>query len=226
MQQTLQPKMIKVQQDNSTTFTISLRPLERGLGATVGEVMTRLMYDTLVGCKLSKIALILDNHIVLDPQAYLPTQETVEEILLNLQEVIFESSAPLGQQLLTIAVPMKATITAADIILDAHTCILNPEQILYHYTGNGSEVFEIQLTITKASGHFAYPTMYGRDGFYLDSCFSPVLNCTYKVLDTRVGESTDLNELLLCVTLQKNHDFQSLLTEVLENLQAQIAHFL
>ena len=175
-----------------------VEPLERGFGATLGNGMRRVLLSSLPGYAITSVK--IDG--VLHEFSTIPhVKEDVTEIVLNLKNVILKIHDE-QPKMLHIEASGEGEITAGDIIHDADVEILNPElHIAYLYAGEILSMF-----LTEYRGRFYLPCYRNNQLFYLpictiaiDSIYTPVLKVNYTVENTRVGQQTDLDKLILDV---------------------------
>ena len=165
-----------------STGRFVVEPLERGFGTTLGNGMRRVLLSSLPGYAITSVK--IDG--VLHEFSTIPhVKEDVTEIVLNLKNVILKIHDEMPKTLY-IEASGEGEITAADIQHDADVEILNPElHIAYHGRGyvpcdRNKQIMDLPI------GTIA-----------IDSIYTPVLKVNYTVENTRVGQQTDLDKLIL-----------------------------
>lgn len=173
-------------------------PLERGFGTTLGNGMRRVLLSSLPGYAITSVK--IDG--VLHEFSTIPhVKEDVTEIVLNLKNVILKihDDAP---KTLYIKASGEGEITAGDIEHGSDVEILNPE-LHIAYLDEGAEVI---MELTADGGRGYVPCDRNKQlmdlpigTIAIDSIYTPVLKVNYTVENTRVGQQTDLDKLILDV---------------------------
>ena len=170
-----------------------VEPLERGFGTTLGNGMRRVLLSSLPGYAITSVK--IDG--VLHEFSTIPhVKEDVTEIVLNLKNVILKIHDE-SQKTLYIKASGEGEITAGDIEHGADVEILNPD-LHIAYLDEGAEVI---MEITADSGRGYVPCDRNKQlmDLAVDSIYTPVLKVNYTVENTRVGQQTDLDKLVLDV---------------------------
>ncbi len=191
------PGVVRVDEhsDNSATFTVE--PLHTGYGMTLGNSLRRVLLSSIAGAAITSFKIDGTSHEFTTVKG---VREDVVDIMLKLKGVRFRvfSTEP---QTVRITKQGKGKVTAKDIQTTADVEVVNPEHIIANIddekgklvmdivveTGRGYRTIE-EGAAKKASDHVA-----------IDAVFSPVLRVRYKVENTRVGQMTDLDKLLITV---------------------------
>ncbi|MBQ9228407.1 MAG: DNA-directed RNA polymerase subunit alpha [Eubacterium sp.] len=175
-----------------------VEPLERGFGTTLGNSMRRVLLSSLPGYAITSVK--IDG--VLHEFSTIPhVKEDVTEIVLNLKNVILKIHDE-NPKTLYIEASGEGEITAGDIKHDADVEILNPELHLAYLDEGANVVMEL----TADSGRGYVPCDRNKQlmdlpigTIAIDSIYTPVLKVNYTVENTRVGQQTDLDKLVLDV---------------------------
>jgi DNA-directed RNA polymerase subunit alpha len=170
-------------------------PLERGYGTTFGNSLRRMLLSSLEGSAITSIR--IDG--VLHEFSTIPgVRDDVTNIVLNLKQLCLkmQGSEP---KVIRIDVEGEKEVTAADIICDADIEILNPD--LHIATVDATGKLKIEMTVARGRGYIpAERNKKPEDTIGvipIDSIFSPVQRVNYTVQDTRVGNETDYDKLIL-----------------------------
>ena len=205
--------MIEIEKPNITTVNLSedgtvgtfiVEPLERGFGITLGNSLRRIMLSSLPGYAV--VSIKIDG--VLHEFSTIPgVTEDVTEIVLNVKGIIakLHSNAP---KTVVIDVMGEQVVTAGDIKVDSDIEILNPEHHIC--TVGENERFYMELTFDQGRGYVSQDRNKQLDAqmrgsnisapigtIFTDSIYTPVYNVRYTVENTRVGNITDFDKLLL-----------------------------
>lgn len=175
-----------------------VEPLERGFGATLGNGMRRVLLSSLPGYAITSVK--IDG--ALHEFSTIPhVKEDVTEIVLNLKNVILKIHDE-QPKMLHIEASGEGEITAGDIIHDADVEILNPELHIAYLDAGAS----VSMELTADSGRGYVPCDRNKQlmdlpigTIAIDSIYTPVLKVNYTVENTRVGQQTDLDKLILDV---------------------------
>ena len=179
-----------------STGRFVVEPLERGFGTTLGNGMRRVLLSSLPGYAITSVK--IDG--VLHEFSTIPhVKEDVTEIVLNLKNVILKIHDEMPKTLY-IEASGEGEITAADIQHDADVEILNPD-LHIAYLDEGASV-NMELTANHGRGYV--PCDRNKQimdlpigTIAIDSIYTPVLKVNYTVENTRVGQQTDLDKLIL-----------------------------
>ena len=187
-------EIVEISEDNRYGKFVC-EPLERGYGTTLGNSLRRILLSSLPGAAITSIR--IDG--VLHEFSTIPgVRDDVTNIILNLKSLCFKmlSDEP---KVLRIDVEGEREVTAADIIPDADIEILNPE--LHIATLNKEGSLHMEMTAERGRGYVSADKNKKPDHVIgiipIDSIFSPVLRVNYTVSDTRVGNATDYDKLVL-----------------------------
>ena len=170
-------------------------PLERGYGTTFGNSLRRMLLSSLEGAAITSIR--IDG--VLHEFSTIPgVRDDVTNIVLNLKELCLKMTGN-EPRIIRIDVEGEKEVTAADIICDADIEILNPD--LHIATVNEDGKLKIEMTVERGRGYVPADKNKKPDDtigvIQIDSIFSPVKRVNYTVQDTRVGNVTDYDRLIL-----------------------------
>ncbi len=175
-----------------------VEPLERGFGTTLGNSMRRVLLSSLPGYAITSVK--IDG--VLHEFSTIPhVKEDVTEIVLNLKNIILKIHDE-NAKTLYIEASGEGEITAGDIKHDSDVEILNPD-LHIAYLDEGANVV---MELTADSGRGYVPCDRNKQlmdlpigTIAIDSIYTPVLKVNYTVENTRVGQQTDLDKLILDV---------------------------
>lgn len=192
----LPSKLTKVEEGATNTYAKFIaEPFEAGYGHTVGNSLRRVLLSSIEGSAISSIKIDGVNH---EFQSIDGVVEDVTDIVLNLKKILIVSEKREAMKLL-LKVNKEGPVTAADIQLDAGVKIINPDQVIC--TLDTKRAFEAELEIKTGRGYCP-----GEDNkkeeqsigvIPIDSLFSPVRLVRYAVENTRVGQITDYDKLVL-----------------------------
>lgn len=172
-----------------------VEPLERGYGTTLGNALRRILLSSLPGAAVTSVK--IDG--VLHEFSTIPgVKEDVTEIILNLKKLAIRLNGENTKRVIINAVGPKE-VTAADIIGDSNLEIFNPELHIATLEENATLVMEINM----ARGRGYVPAEMNKTEstpisvIPVDSIYTPVRKVNFTVENTRVGQVTDYDRLVL-----------------------------
>jgi len=173
-----------------------IEPCFYGYGTTLGNALRRVLLSSLPGAAVTAVKIKGVTH---EFQAIDNVKEDALEIILNLKSLRLRvfSDEPV---VIKLQAKGQKVITAADIEANADVEIMNPDLVIAHLT-DAKSVLEMDLTVRKGRG---YATTEDRAGethdlgtIAIDALFSPVRNVGYQVVNTRVGDITNFEKLVM-----------------------------
>lgn len=172
-----------------------VEPLERGYGTTLGNSLRRIFLSSLPGAAVTSVKI---DGILHEFSTIPGVKEDVTEIILNLKKLAVRLNGENTKRVLINAIGPKE-VTAADIIGDADMEIFNPDLHIATLEDGASLVIEINL----ARGRGYVPAEQNKTEntpiavIPVDSIFTPVKKVNFTVENTRVGQVTDYDKLIL-----------------------------
>ena len=187
-------EIVEISEDNRYGKFVC-EPLERGYGTTFGNSLRRMLLSSLEGSAITSIR--IDG--VLHEFSTIPgVRDDVTNIVLNLKQLCLKMAGN-EPKVIRIDVEGEKEVTAADIICDADIEILNPD--LHIATVDETGKLKIEMTVARGRGYIPAERNKKPDDTIgvipIDSIFSPVQRVNYTVQDTRVGNETDYDKLIL-----------------------------
>ena len=196
----MMPDGVKVLPETQTdTFAeLEIAPLEGGFGQTLGNALRRTLLSSIHGHAITAVRIEGVQHELSTVPNVL---EDVTDIVLNLKQVVFElSDAPSGWA--TIEASEAGPVTAGMIEGHPDLVVCNPDHVICNLTEAGK--FSVRVYIDMGRGyvdrevHEIPNEVIGV--IRMDANFSPVKKVAYRVEDTRVGQRTDYDKLVLSIT--------------------------
>ncbi len=172
-----------------------VEPLERGYGTTLGNSLRRILLSSLPGVAVTSVKI---DGILHEFSTIPGVKEDVTEIILNLKRLSVKLSGENTKRVLINAIGPKE-VTAADILGDSDVKIFNPDLHIATLEENATLIMEINL----ARGRGYVPAEMNKDEntpisvIPTDSIFTPVKKVNFTVENTRVGQVTDYDKLIL-----------------------------
>ena len=194
----LRPRLVDIETVSPTRAKVTLEPLERGFGHTLGNALRRILLSSMPGCAVTEVEI---DGVLHEYSSKEGVQEDIIEILLNLKGLAISLEGK-NEAVLTLTKSGEGPVTAADIQHDGDVEIANPTHVICHLTGDGS----ISMRIKVEMGRGYVPASARRDAeeedraigrLLVDASFSPVVRIAYDVDSARVEQRTDLDKLVL-----------------------------
>ena len=172
-----------------------VEPLERGYGTTLGNALRRILLSSLPGAAVTSVKI---DGILHEFSTIPGVKEDVTEIILNLKKLAVRLEGESTKRAIINAVGPK-DVTAADIICDSDMEIFNPDLHIATLEENATLVMEINF----ARGRGYVPAEQNKNEstpisvIPVDSIYTPVTKVNFTVENTRVGQATDYDRLVL-----------------------------
>lgn len=168
-------------------------PFEKGYGITLGNSLRRILLSSIEGSAVTSLKIDGIRH----EYSTIPgVMESVSEIILNLKRLVLRSHSKVPKPIF-IKAEKKGELTAADIICDETIEILNPD--LHIATLSRDTKLNIEMEVSRGRGYV--PAEQNKkdvvDAIAVDSIFTPIIRVSYNVENTRVGQRTDYDRLIM-----------------------------
>ena len=191
----------KVQLDEATktaTYTrFTAEPFEIGYARTIGNSLRRVLLSSIEGAAISSVKI---QGVSLEFSTIRGCAEDVTDIILNLKRVLLKTYSR-DAQVITLKAKGPCTVTAGDFAKDNTVTVLNPKQEICTLDVDGELEMECDVRTGRgfclADGNTKPDQEIGR--IAIDSIFSPVTRVKFLVENTRVGQRTDYEKLILDV---------------------------
>lgn len=177
---------------------IVCEPLERGYGTTLGNSLRRIMLSTLTGYAVSQIKIegVVHEFATIDG-----IKEDVTEIIMNIKSLAIKCNANVYEQkVASIDFSGEGIVRAKDIKIDSDLEIVNPDLVIAHLSGKNASL-QMKLVITPGRGYVSADrnkeNLMGVGYIAIDSIYQPTEKVNMKVENTRVGNQTDYDRLIL-----------------------------
>lgn len=192
------PTLAKVEDHGATSATFVVEPLHTGYGMTLGNSLRRVLLSSIEGAAIVAFRVDGATHEFTTIKGVV---EDVVDIMLNLKNVRVRAH---NDQPVELRLEKKGAgaVTAADIKVSDDIEIVNPETVICTIDDPKASIVMDVVVETGRGYRTIEESSAGRlhsDMIALDAIFSPVLRVRYKVENTRVGQTTDLDKLLLTI---------------------------
>ncbi|ADN74508.1 DNA-directed RNA polymerase subunit alpha [Ferrimonas balearica DSM 9799] len=195
----LKPRLVDIDQVSPYRAKVTLEPLERGFGHTLGNALRRILLSSMPGCAVTEVEI---DGVLHEYSSKEGVQEDVLEILLNLKGLAVKLEGK-DEAILTLSKSGAGPVTAADITHDGDVEIVNPEHLICTLTGADAEI-SMRIKVELGRGYIPASARaqveederpIGR--LLVDASFSPVVRIAYNVEAARVEQRTDLDKLII-----------------------------
>ena len=195
----IKPQKMKVdiEEENAHKGEIIAEPLERGFGLTLGNALRRVLLSSLQGAAITSIKV---KGAVHEFTTIPGVKEDLTDIILNLKSIPIRVHSP-GARKMYIKAKGPGEIRAGNFETDSDTDIIEPDQIIMTLDSNADVEIEADVQTSKGylSAEIAEDENKSIGEIRLDAMFSPVKKVTYRVENSRVGQVTDYDKLILNV---------------------------
>ncbi len=176
-----------------------IEPFERGFGTTIGNSLRRILLSSLEGSAVTSIKISGVDHEFSSIKGVL---EDVTDIVLNVKSLVIRLRGE-GPKTMKVSSTKAGVITAANIVADPAIELIDKEVVLATLTKNVE--FEMEMVVENGRGYVpASERILATDRFdqeigriQLDAVYSPVTRVRYMTEDTRVGQRTNYDKLIL-----------------------------
>lgn len=222
----LKPRIVDIETISKRRAKVSLEPLERGFGHTLGNALRRILLSSMTGSAIvdAEIENVLHEYSGIEG-----VQEDVLEILLNLKEVALVMEDRNDAELVLNA-QGPGIVTAGDIQLPHGVECINNDHVIAHLTDDAE--LKMLLKVRRGRGYEPASTRDSAAGedrpighLQLDASFSPVLRVAYSVEAARVEQRTDLDRLVIDVHTNGTIDPEDAIRRAATILQNQLETF-
>jgi len=221
----LTPRHIDIQASSPTRARVTLEPLERGFGHTLGNTLRRILLSSMPGCAITEVQIDGVQHEYSTMEG---VQEDVIDILLNLKgvAVVLHDAS---EATITLAKEGTGAVTASDFQLPQGVEIANPDHLICSLNDNGA--IRLEARITRGRGYVPVDSLEEDEEsrpigvLRMDATYSPMRRVAYAVESARVEQRTDLDKLVLDLETNGTIDPEEAIRRAATILQQQLAVF-
>ena len=183
--------------DNARTATIVAEPLERGFGLTLGNTLRRVLLSSLQGAAITSIKI---KGVVHEFSTIAGVKEDVTDIILNLKSIALKMHS-VGPKKIYLKSSNPGELKAGDFETGSDIEILDPEKTVMTLDENAD--VEIEANVESGKGYVSAKIASEDEKIIgeipIDALFSPVKKVSYNVENSRVGQVTDYDKLIMNV---------------------------
>lgn len=221
----LTPEQIDVVVHSKTHARVTLEPLERGFGHTLGNALRRILLSSMPGCAITEVRIDGVDH---EYSSLDHVREDIIDVLLNLKGVAVVMAGDSATIRLSAQGPGQ--VKAGDFQLPLDIEVANPEHLICTLNENGA--IRLEAVVTKGRGYQPVEHTGASDEenrpagtLRLDASYSPMRRVAYSVESARVEQRTDLDKLVLDIESNGTIDPQVAIRRAATILQQQLAAF-
>ena len=189
----LTPRTIGVQEINDTQAKVTLEPLERGFGHTLGNALRRILLSSMPGSAVTEVEI---DGVVHEYSTLEGVQEDVIDILLNLKGLAVRLNEK-SEALLSVNKDGPGIVTAGDILIDHDVEIVNKDMVIANLSAGAK--LNMKLRVQKGRGYEPADSREmeeetrGVGRLQVDSTYSPIRRVAYVVESYRSIPPTRLS---------------------------------
>ena len=188
---------VKSSEYNPRQAVITVSPLERGFGITLGNSLRRILLSSLQGAAITAVQI---QGVVHEFSSIAGVREDVTDLILNIKGVSVSMEQE-GARKVRLSAEGPLAVTAGMISESAGIEIMNPDHVICHLDKGAS--LSMELTVETGKGYVPASQNRSEDTpiglIPVDAIFSPIRQVAYKVENERVGQITDFDKLLLTI---------------------------
>ncbi|QJC28214.1 DNA-directed RNA polymerase subunit alpha [Enterobacteriaceae endosymbiont of Plateumaris braccata] len=197
----LKPRLVNIKKINKTTVSVTLEPLERGFGHTLGNALRRILLSSMPGYAVTEVEI---EGILHEYSTKEGVQEDIIEILLNLKKLAIKVKSNKQEFFLTLNKSGIGPVIAADLNHGNDIELINPNYIICNLTDQNTSI-NMKIKIELGRGYVAAYTKINSEKYndrpigrlLIDACYSPIERIIYNVEAARVEQRTDLDKLII-----------------------------
>lgn len=217
----LTPRIVKIQEIGLNMSRVTLEPLERGFGYTLGTALRRVLLSSIEGAAVTECEI---DGVLHEYSAIEGVSEDVIDVLLNLKglALILHEGERAEMRL---SVSKAGAVKAGQFKASASIEICNPEHIVAHLTQDVP--FNMTVVVEKGRGYqvAAQENNATPNILRIDASFSPIKRIAYRVEAARVEQHTDLDKLVIDIESNGTIDPEQAIRQAATILHKQIAVF-
>jgi len=223
----------QVDQDNSKALQIIAEPLERGFGVTLGNALRRVLLSSLQGAAVTFVKISGLSH---EFQPLPGVKEDVNDIILNIKTMVIRMMSP-DRQVIRLKVEGPCVVKAGMIESNREVHIIDPEHVICTLDANAS--IDLEMVCEIGRGYLPASLVSEKNSqsniannsssigyIALDAIFSPIRSVMYKVENTRVGQITDYDRLIMNLETDGSVNPEDAVSLAAKTLQDHLSLFL
>lgn len=223
----LKPQVSSIERVNSNLAKVTIEPMEKGFGHSMGNALRRTLLSSIPGCAVTNVSIegVVHQYMTLEG-----VQEDVIDILLNLKNLSL-NMFDRDEAVLSLKKTGPGSVLASDIETTHDVEIFNPELIIANLSTGGT--LDMQIHVKRGLGYqpaatreLNVETDSNVDDLKLDASFSPIKSVTYSVESARVDQRTDLDKLIMVIEGNGSVDPEDAIKSAAEAIYNQLSVFI
>ncbi len=221
----IKPDNIEIEPLGEKGAKVTLEPLERGYGHTLGNALRRILLSSMPGTAVTRVQI---DGVLHEFSSIVGVREDVVDIILNLKALIVALAEDHEEATLRLEQEGEAVVTAGDFDVPTGAEIINPALEIAHLASGG----RLAMEMTVARGRGYEPAAVREDDgsstigvIPVDATYTPITRATYKVENARVGQVTDYDRLILEVDTDGSLSAEEAVRRAAELLREQLTIF-
>ncbi|MBL8159484.1 DNA-directed RNA polymerase subunit alpha [Candidatus Saccharibacteria bacterium] len=192
------PSLARIEEHGVNSATFEIEPLHTGYGMTLGNSLRRVLLSSIEGAAVTAFRIEGITHEFTTVPG---VKEDAVDIMMNLKNLRFRLHSEEAQ---TLRIEKKGAgpVTAADITTNADVEVVNGDAVICTLDDPKASLV-MDITIDSGRGYRTIDESSEKrpasDMIAVDAFFSPVQRVRYKVENTRVGQTTDLDKLVITI---------------------------
>ena len=220
----LTPRIVEIQEMGLNTSRVTLEPLERGFGYTLGTALRRVLLSSIEGAAVTECEI---DGVLHEYSGIEGVSEDVIDVLLNLKGlalILHEGD----RAEMRLSANKVGEVKASDFTVPSNIEICNPDHVIAHLTQ--SVPFSMTVVVEKGRGYRVATqendtATHAPNVLRVDASFSPIKRIAYRVEAARVEQHTDLDKLVIDIESNGTIDPEQAIREAATILHKQIAVF-
>ena len=220
----LTPRIVKIQEMGLNMSRVTLEPLERGFGYTLGTALRRVLLSSIEGAAVTECEI---DGVLHEYSGIEGVSEDVIDVLLNLKGlalILHEGD----RAEMRLSANKVGEVKASDFTAPSNIEICNPDHVIAHLTQNVP--FSMTVVVEKGRGYRVATqeidtATHAPNVLRVDASFSPIKRIAYRVEAARVEQHTDLDKLVIDIESNGTIDPEQAIREAATILHKQIAVF-
>lgn len=188
---------VTTEEVSDTVARFIVEPLEGGYGTTLGNSLRRVLLSSLDGARATAIQIEGVQHEFTTAEGVI---EDITDIVLNVKGLVFQAlNDDVEEAIAHVSAEGPCVVTGADLQVPTEFTLINPDHVIATVADGGQLEMSIRIGVGRGvvSADRNKRTEDPIGIIHVDSLFSPVRRCTMHVTNTRVGQRTDYDKLVL-----------------------------
>lgn len=196
MEPILLPNQVAVEDLGDNRYQATLEPLHPGYGVTIGNTLRRVLLSSMPGAAVTAVKIkFVDHEFSTIPNV----KEDVIQIILNLKHLRLRSYSAEPVRL-SLKVKGEAVVTAGDIKTTDQVEIMNKDLHIATLDNKNSDL-DMELIVEQGRGYVPVEARENQTNevglLAIDAIFTPVISVFFDVSNTRVGQLTNFDKLVI-----------------------------